>query len=95
MPYSLSLSQKLANEGWKVKIRDKERLEPPHVSIIRGMNTWRWGLREQSFLGSVPPPKLVPRELLKYIENNYDALVAQWNQMYPDNPVESQYSEED
>jgi len=43
MPVELSLSKELKTAKWKVKIRDRERLEPPHVSIINGTNTWRIG----------------------------------------------------
>ena len=69
MPVELSLSKMLKKAKWKVKIRDRERLEPPHVSIINGTNTWRISLRSGDFLNKVPDPDEVPEELLEYIRN--------------------------
>jgi hypothetical protein len=34
MAFSLPLSPPLRAQGWKVKIRDRERSEPPHVTIL-------------------------------------------------------------
>ena len=34
MPFELPLPKKLKAEGWKVKIREKERVEPPHVTVM-------------------------------------------------------------
>lgn len=34
--YELRLPPALQKARWKVKIRDKENREPPHVTIIRG-----------------------------------------------------------
>lgn len=62
MPYNLDLPQKLTDEGWKVKIFQKEGPEPPHVSIIHGKTIWRWGLRGRCFLDKAPLPKLVSKE---------------------------------
>lgn len=90
MPFSLKLPQPLTANGWKVKIRDKERVEPPHISIIRKMDTWRWGLREQDFLDKRPPPREVPLQLQEYIQSNRDLLIAQWDKMYPMNPVQAE-----
>lgn len=87
MPFNLPLPDELRNEGWKVKIRDKERAEPPHVSIIKRLKTWRWGLREQKFLDRKSPHRDVPRELLKCIKANLHALAEEWNRMYPHNSV--------
>lgn len=87
MPFNLPLPDKFKKEGWKVKIRDKERAEPPHVSIIRKLNTWRWGLREQKFLDRKPPHREVPSDLLECVKRNLSNLTDQWNQMYPYNPV--------
>ena len=91
MSYTLTtLPQSLKDQGWKVKIRDKERAEPPHVSIIKKQETWRWGLREQAFLNKLPPSRQVPAELLEHIKSNLDSLIKTWNQMYPYNPVSSE-----
>ena len=35
MPYDFPLSQALRQAGWKVKIHDFERLEPPHITVYR------------------------------------------------------------
>src|ERR1700688_3912960 len=53
MPHELRLPKRLKARGWKVKIREKERLEPPHVTIMCGKKEWRVGLRDKNFL--VPP----------------------------------------
>jgi hypothetical protein len=50
MPFDLRLARQLAKAGWKVKIRDKERLEEPHLTIIKGTRSWRIGLRSRAFL---------------------------------------------
>ena len=50
MAFDFPLPKRLAKAGWKVKIRDKERLEEPHVTIIKGTNCWRFGLRSRAFL---------------------------------------------
>ena len=89
MPYHLSLPENLKTQGWKVKIREKERAEPPHVSILLKLKTWRWGLREQAFLDKKPPHRKIPQELLDYLQVNHHTLVSAWNLMYPHNPVNS------
>ena len=53
MPFRLDLPKRLSARGWKVKIREKEHLEPPHVTVFRGESLWRIGLRSGVFL--VPP----------------------------------------
>jgi hypothetical protein len=35
MAFSLPLNPAWSNQRWKVKIRDRERLEPPRGSILR------------------------------------------------------------
>ncbi len=50
MPYVLQLSKVLQQAGWKVKIHDFERLEPPHVTIYRKRRKWRLSLRDGTFL---------------------------------------------
>lgn len=73
--------------GWKVKIRDKERVEPPHVTILHKTRAWRFGLRESAFLDRDPPPKEVPDSVLDAVRVNTSRLIEEWNAMYPDNPV--------
>ena len=64
MPVELALPGHLRRHKWKVKIREKERMEPPHVSIIRGTSTWRINLRTGEFMDKMPDPGEVPEELL-------------------------------
>jgi hypothetical protein len=52
MPYELPLPKRLKNQGWKVKIREKERLEPPHVTLMCRLKEWRITLRSGEFLVS-------------------------------------------
>lgn len=97
MPAELLLSNKLKKAKWKVKIREKERLEPPHVSIINGTNTWRLCLRSEKFLDKVPDPDEIPAELLGYIKSGqlnkkqtvWEWLCGRWDEMYPNNKVAS------
>ena len=98
MPYRLKLPRALRERGWKVKIREKERLEPPHLTILRGGQTWRLGLRSRGFL--IPPggvwneidPEV--RELIED-EDNWDDLCNAWDAMYPSNPVSSEDDDDD
>ncbi|MBI2606521.1 MAG: hypothetical protein HYW49_10630 [Deltaproteobacteria bacterium] len=90
MPYSLDLSDGLKKAGWKVKIREKERAEPPHVSVMKKQETWRWGLREQAFLDKKPPVRTVPKELVEHLQTHLETLIAEWDSKYPHNPVNSE-----
>lgn len=87
MPYSLPLPESLKDAGWKVKISDKERLEPPHVTISFKITRWRWGLRKENFLESEPPPKEIHDAVLKILKAHWVQLCGEWDTMYPDNPV--------
>ena len=60
MPSQLPLPERLAKDGWKVKIRDRERLEPPHATVIRGNRAWRWNLRSRQFMDREPDPGDLP-----------------------------------
>ena len=87
MAYRIVLGKKWTDMGWKVKIRDKERVEPPHVTIIRGRDSWRFGLREMTFLDKVPDPNKVPDEITQIVRRRKRSISEKWNQMYPENPV--------
>ena len=89
MPFSLPLPRHLKKQGWKAKIRDKERLEPPHVSLLRKTETWRIDLRRDRFLDRKPSPKEVPDALRRLISQNLPRLRHAWDEMYPENPVGS------
>ena len=88
MAYELAISRRWRSQGWRVKIRDKERLEPPHVTIIRRTDAWRINLRTGSFMDRLPDPSDVPQGLLDQVFDGWDELVEAWDAMYPDNPVQ-------
>ncbi len=89
MPFTLPLTDALRKVRWKVKIRDKETREPPHVTIIRGTKYWRIGLRDGAFMDDEPDPDEVPQQLLDLIAEpgNWQLLCEQWDELYPGNPV--------
>jgi hypothetical protein len=89
MAYTLPLTKALSKARWKVKIRDKEIREPPHVTIIRGTDAWRIDLRSQGFMDAEPDPSEVPEELIELIteETTWQLLCDEWDKMYPSNPV--------
>lgn len=89
MAFQLALPEPWASRGWKAKIRDRERVEPPHVSVIFKTNTWRLSLRTARFLDKEPPPGDVPAEVIDAVQSNLASLIEAWNQMYPANPVSS------
>jgi hypothetical protein len=89
MAYTLLLTEALRKARWKVKIRDKETREPPHVTIIRGTDAWRIDLRSQEFMDDDPDPSDVPEELIELVteETTWQQLCDEWDKMYPNNPV--------
>jgi hypothetical protein len=95
MAFSLSLPAVLAAQGWKAKIRDRERTEPPHVTVIHKTRAWRVDLRTGQFLDRKPDPNDVPKELLDEFKRQSDVLRRAWDEMYPENPVESKESSDD
>ena len=87
MPFELVLPLVLRRQRWKAKIRDGERCEEPHVSIIRGRRTWRLGLRNREFLDDDPPARKVPAALVAFVWDHLAELRDAWDRMYPENPV--------
>lgn len=91
MALNVSLPKREHSEGWRLKIRDNERLEPPHVTVLfKGTAIGRWGLRERAFL--VPPacslndvPQAV-RDLLGD-DATFKAMCEHWDKTYASNPV--------
>jgi hypothetical protein len=75
----------LAKMRWKVKIRDKERVEDPHITIYK-TETWRVGLRDGRFLDGGGWNDM-PDGLQEIVETNWKRLQAEWDRMYPNNPV--------
>lgn len=90
MACSFSVPAAFAQQGWKVKIRDRERNEPPHVTILFRTRAWRYGLRERAFLDREPPPREVPAEVIEAITGQHDRIKAVWDMMYPENLVGAQ-----
>jgi hypothetical protein len=88
MAFELTLPEPWAGRGWKAKIRDKERLEPPHVTLLHKTRAWRIGLRGLRFLDESPAPKEVPGEVFDFVGSHLSALKEAWDRMYPENPVE-------
>lgn len=87
MAWSLPLPPSL-KQHWSVKVRDKERLEPPHLTVMTAGREWRIGLRDSDFL--VPPGGSwndLPRELQTAIEAHWQEARTRWNSYYPHNPV--------
>jgi len=87
MPFELDLPLGLRKEGWKIKIRDKERLEQPHVTVLRKTDCWRYGLRDEVFLDTSPDPGNVPKAIRKLLTGNLNLLRQQWDRLYPENRV--------
>lgn len=89
MPFSLSPPQPLKSQRWKVKIRDQEVAETPHVSVLWKTECWRISLRDLSFMDDSPDPSRVPADLMDFVRDNVDQLIEAWDRMYPHNPVDS------
>ncbi len=91
MAFNLKLLPRLRDEGWKVKIRERERVEPPHVTIFHKRKEWRLGLRDREFLN--PPGgrwKEIDLRVRDEIENKWNLLCDEWDRMYPENPIRSE-----
>lgn len=89
MAFILQLTAALRKARWKVKIRDKETREPPHLTMIRGSDAWRINLRTGEFLDSSPNPAMVPSEMMAFIKaaGRWRLLCDKWDEMYPHNRV--------
>jgi len=94
MPYDLPLPPKLAKR-WRVKIYDSERLEPPHVTVVKGRTSWRINLRTREFMDNQPPPREVHKDVIQAVRDHWRRLQQEWNQIHPDNPVEVEEAADD
>ena len=85
------LPQPHRGRGWKAKIRDRERAEPPHVTILFKTRAWRLGLREQDYLDARPDPADVPPSVTDHLLSTsvFPTIVTAWDRLYPHNPVAS------
>lgn len=93
MAQSFTVPEPWAARGWRFKIRDKERVEPPHVTVLHRTRSWRFGLRERAFLDDEPPGRDVPKSLIRELESRVDEFAAVWDRLYPKNPVKSNESD--
>jgi len=57
------------------------------VTVLHRTRAWRCNLRSGRFMDAEPPPGDVPKELVAFIEANMVRLCAEWDAMYPSNPV--------
>lgn len=87
MPFSLPPPEPWASHGWKVKIRDRERVESPHVSVMHRTRTWRIDLRTGAFMDAEPPPGVVPRAVAKHVHDHLGLLARAWDRTYPEDPI--------
>ncbi len=85
MPYSLLVPANLSN--WSIKIYDKERLEPPHITVNNGECTWRINLRTKEFMDPAQPGCKLHKQVKKLILDNWTWLVEEWDKRYPNNQV--------
>lgn len=94
MAFNLRLPASLAKMRWKVKIRDKERVEDPHITIIRGTEVWRVCLRDGGFMDGGSWNDL-PDGLQQVVEEHWQQLCDAWDQMYPHNPIQGEEGDDD
>ncbi len=94
MAFTLKLPAPWESRGWKAKIRDRERVEPPHATIMHKTRAWRFGLRTQQFLDTEPDPKEIPEEVIEATRDGLHLLQQAWDRMYPENPVLSKTPKE-
>jgi hypothetical protein len=95
MPYNLLLPDTLRQAGWKVKIHNLERLEPPHITIYRKMRKWRLSLRTEAFLDKGDKWSQIDEMVKKAIEESWESLQAEWDRMHPGNPVRGDEDDDD
>jgi hypothetical protein len=88
--------KKLKAQDWKVKIREKERVEPPHVTIMHKADEWRLGLRDKRLIEPPGGPiKDIDPAVMQVIEMYWERLQQAWDAKYPENPVSSAKDQED
>jgi hypothetical protein len=96
MPDPVEFPKRLKKQGWKVKIFGKERLEPPHATLIHHARVWRIDLRARDFMD--PPGgrwRDVDPDVREIIEANWDVLCDAWDEKYPSNPVRDEEDQGD
>lgn len=96
MPDPIELPRKLREQGWKVKIYNNERLEPPHLTLLCRGKVWRIGLRDKDVM--VPPGgrwRDIDSEVRAILEREWENLCDAWDAKHPTNPVSSEEDEGD
>jgi len=92
----IELPKRLKARGWKVKVYDNERLEPPHITLICRERVWRIGLRERDFM--FPPGgrwRDIDSEVRAILEEQWEILCDAWDEKHPTNQVSSAEDEGD
>jgi hypothetical protein len=87
----IELPKKLKKPGWKVKVYSRERLEPPHLTLICRAKVWRIGLRDSAFM--IPPGggwRDIDPSIRAIIEENWQILCDAWDEQHPRNRVSSE-----
>ena len=87
--HTFDLPSRRKRRGWRVKVRGWERVEPPHVTVMRKTRAWRFGLRELDLLDDSPDPSAGTSEGGAHLRRrSVRCEVARaWDAMYPHNPV--------
>jgi hypothetical protein len=89
------LPKALRRAGWKVKILDFERLEPPHATIFCKKRKWRLSLRDGTFLDRGDKWSQIDEDVRAAIEADWQTLCDEWDAIHPDNPVSGEAEEND
>lgn len=69
-----------------MKIREKERLEVPHLTVFRKGDKWRISLRDRSVLDDGNWNDIL-EEVRNLIFQSWELLCSEWDRKYPENPV--------
>lgn len=87
MAFNPDLPLDLKSAGWKVKIRDKERLEEPHIANLKEPeSSWRLSLLSKEFLHPGGNWREIDGGVRHAGEHNWMSLIKEWNRTYPGNP---------
>ena len=92
MVYLLPLPKHLRVQGWKIKIRNLERTEDPHVAILWKTYSWRYNIRRSGFMDREPDPREVPIDVVAHIQEHMKKLQEEWDKKHPHNPIGSRDS---
>ena len=89
-------AEKTPAQGWKVKVYSRERLEPPHLTLICRDKVWRIGLRDTEFM--IPPGggwREIDPQVRAILEEQWQILCDAWDEQHPTNRVSSEEEEND